>query len=158
MIVVSDAGPVQYLVLIDRIEFLRIFYEGVVLSPAVIAELSRPHTPEPVKRWVQDLPGWVVVHQPTVVRTGGLGLGERAAISLALEIGAELLVDDREAFHLAQSLMIVCTGTLGVLARAHAEGIDDIHESLSLLTATNFHSTPELLARTVDLAERQRRA
>ncbi len=53
----------------------------------------------------------------------GLELGECAAISRALEIGAALLVDERAARAQAAALGLTVTGTLGVLVRARRRGL-----------------------------------
>jgi predicted nucleic acid-binding protein len=45
MIVVSDAGPIHYLVLIGQIELLPVLYGQVVVPVAVVNELQHLHTP-----------------------------------------------------------------------------------------------------------------
>ncbi len=50
--------------------------------------------------------------------------GEAEAITLALEVGADiLLVDDRDAIDLAKKLGLQVMGTLGVLALARYKGL-----------------------------------
>ena len=49
MIVVANASPLHYLILIEHVDVLRALYGRVVVPPAVIAELTRHQTPNPVK-------------------------------------------------------------------------------------------------------------
>lgn len=52
-----------------------------------------------------------------------LHLGEREAIVLAMELNAELLIDDREARKAATARGVECFGTLRVLKRAKDMGL-----------------------------------
>jgi predicted nucleic acid-binding protein len=51
-VVIADAGPLRYLVLIDQIELLPILYGKVVLPDVVRDELSTPQTPGEVRDWL----------------------------------------------------------------------------------------------------------
>lgn len=160
MIVVADAGPIRYLVAIGRIELLRRFYGSVVLPHRVLDELSQETTPETVRRWVAERPGWILVVSPKVLIDTDdlLDPGETHALSLVLELGPDalLLVDDLDARRFARDRNITITGTLGVLLRAHVEGMDDIRTSIALLAGTNYRSTPALLREVIQTAEAQR--
>ncbi len=48
MIVVADASPLNYLVLIDQIDLLPVLYQKVQIPEAVFAELRRPRAPKSV--------------------------------------------------------------------------------------------------------------
>ena len=48
MIVVADASPLNYLVLIDQIDLLPVLYQKVLIPEAVFAELRRPRAPKSV--------------------------------------------------------------------------------------------------------------
>jgi predicted nucleic acid-binding protein len=56
MIVVADASPLHYLALIGQIDVLPILYGQVLIPPAVVVELSNPHTPPVVRQWAESLP------------------------------------------------------------------------------------------------------
>ena len=74
--------------------------------------------------------------------------GERDAILLAEELGADqLIVDDRQGRHEAVKRGILVTGTLGVMREAATLGLLDLAEAVRRLGATNFHIAPEILAR-----------
>ncbi len=98
MVVVSDATPLHYLILIDEIDLLRKLYGTIVIPNAVVGELSRPQTPTKVREWMSSLPRWVKIVLPRSfdLPFPDLGLGEREAISIAQTSPASiLLTDDR---------------------------------------------------------------
>jgi predicted nucleic acid-binding protein len=106
MTVVCDMGPLQYLILIGCDHILSDLYDRV-LTPTVVVEkeMSDPRTPAPVRAWAQSPPDWLevrdptqVLHIPTLGTTGVRGDGDRAAISLAIEVQADyVLMDDTKA-------------------------------------------------------------
>jgi predicted nucleic acid-binding protein len=61
VIVVADTTPLQYLILIQHEYILPALYGRVVVPPAVIAELSRAETPQPVREWLHSAPEWLEV-------------------------------------------------------------------------------------------------
>ena len=52
MIVVADASPINYLVLIDAVGVLPELYENIVVPNAVFEELQAEETPEKVRKLV----------------------------------------------------------------------------------------------------------
>lgn len=98
-VVVSDTGPLHYLVLIDSIDILPQPFGSVCVPVSVQAELDRPETPALVRAWIAEQPAWLEVRQApatedTVLRS--MHQGERDAIDLAVAIHADLvLMDDR---------------------------------------------------------------
>lgn len=149
MIVVSDTSPLNFLVQIDAIDLLESLFGSIVVPPAVLAELSHPHTPPNVVLWLESRPRWLIVQRPTNVLTANLpdGLGEREAISLALETGAGLLLaDDRRARQSAELLGLQVIGTLGVLEQSAKLGILDLSSAVLRLQRTNFRVSDEVLA------------
>ncbi|MDI9446946.1 MAG: hypothetical protein QM844_22575 [Planctomycetota bacterium] len=98
-VVVSDTGPLNYLVLCGAIDILPRLFETVVVPAAVLAELEHEDTPAAVRRWAGALPSWVEVRTPRCPSAATkLDWGEREAIFLALEVKADLvLIDDRAA-------------------------------------------------------------
>ena len=118
MIVVSDTGPINYLVLIGQIELLAVLFREVVIPATVRQELSSPSTGEAVRSWIEAAPAWVTVRAPTSPHPGipTLGLGESHAIALARELGAPLLCDDSAARRAALHAGLDVSGTLGCAA------------------------------------------
>ncbi|MGL4512419.1 MAG: hypothetical protein ACRCT8_04955 [Lacipirellulaceae bacterium] len=137
MIVVSDTSPLCYLVLIRRQSLLEKLYASVVVPPAVLDELSHEHTPELARNWAASLPAWVEVRSPEHVDedlVAALDPGEAAAISLARELRASvLLIDERAAARVARSEGLVVTGTLGVLVDAANAGLVSLADALAAL-------------------------
>ena len=92
MISVSDTGPLDYLVLIDRVHLLEKLFDQVPVPNAVLAELANEGASEKVRRWVADLPSWVEVHDPIVpLASFRTDKAEFAAIALAQDLGLPLL-------------------------------------------------------------------
>lgn len=146
MIVVSDTTPLHYLILIDQVDLLTELFGQVVTTPDVVDEMSQPNSPEKLRRWVEHLPPWLEVreprtHLPTVAR---LDRGEASAISLASEIGAMLLIDERDGVKVAQAAGIEVTGTLGVLLEAAKRGRVSLRDCLAALAGTNYRYSQKL--------------
>ncbi len=150
MIVVADAGPLHYLILLDHAELLHRFYDEVVVPDAVATELSSPSAPAAVRGWLVNAPVWfsvVAVEADRVQEiTDGLDLGERAAIALAGTIHADLLLmDDAAGRAEAKRRSLRVTGTLGVLRTAAERGLVNVPELVARLKATNFYADEALL-------------
>ena len=99
MIVVADMGPLHYLVLIEAEHILPRLFARVLTPPAVLAEMSHPDTPEPVRRWASSPPPWLEIKEPADIedipslgKRGSRGAGEKAAIALAREERADARV------------------------------------------------------------------
>lgn len=161
-IVVADAGPLHYLVLIDLAELLPRLFGKVLVPDIVCAELSRPRTPAVVRDFLSARPTWL-----EIVPTQGVASlpwktlddGERAAIALAQSVGAALiLVDDRAAVAAARAHGLVATGTLGVLDVAARAGLTDLAAALDRLRATNFRCRQRVMDDLLALYEADRTA
>jgi predicted nucleic acid-binding protein len=124
-LVVADTSPLNYLVLIEQIEILPALFEKVFVPQIVRDELQHSEAPESVRRWIAEPPSWVEIapagrdsDEPALLH---LDDGERAAIQLAIRIGAELLlIDDRDGVNAARRKGFAVTGTLGILDLAAA--------------------------------------
>jgi predicted nucleic acid-binding protein len=128
VLVVADAGPPHYLVLIGVIDLLPKLFGRVALPELVRDELRHARTPDIVRRWLADPPpAWIeFVATPALgdLSSPKLGAGERAAIALAVSRRADLvLMDDRQGVAAASAVGLRVIGTIGVLDRG-AAGID----------------------------------
>jgi predicted nucleic acid-binding protein len=75
-----------------------------------------------------------------------LGAGETEAISLALELSADLLlVDERKATSVAHRLGLSAIGTLNVLAIAAERNLLDLPSAIAALRQTTFREPTELV-------------
>jgi predicted nucleic acid-binding protein len=106
MIAVCDMGPLHYLVLIGCDHILPRVFDRVITARVVVEpEMADPQTLEPVRVWAANPPPWLEVLEPQQVeeipslgKRGVRGDGDRAVISLARELGADVLImDDRKA-------------------------------------------------------------
>jgi len=149
MIVVSDTTPLNYLVLIEQVDVLRQLYGRVIIPPAVFDELQRDRTPTAVRDWIANRPAWLEVHPvsvPPEAALEALDAGEREAIALAEQLGADLLLmDDRDGRREAVRRNLRITGTLGVLNEAAERGLIDLATTIERLQQTSFRASPELL-------------
>ncbi len=149
-VVVADTSPLNYLVLIGRIDILFSLYGTVLTPPEVLAELAATGAPPEVLRWIQSAPEWLKVR---TVREGqddsalqNIDPGERAAILLAQdERDVLLLIDDAAGRAEANRLGIPNTGTLGVLRAAAMRSLLDLSVALKDLAATNFRVSQAII-------------
>jgi predicted nucleic acid-binding protein len=150
-VVVADATPLHYLVLIDAVHVLPRLFERIHVPFVVRDELTCEATPPLVRSWMQQPPHWLeVLDSPAVSSQDpalqALDSGERAAIELAESIRADLvLIDDRAGAILAQRRGLAVTGTLGVLDLASQSGLLLLREVFGRLQKTNFRYPPSLL-------------
>jgi predicted nucleic acid-binding protein len=149
MIVVADASPLRYLVLIDEVEILSGIYGCVLIPPAVKKELTQPRTPEVVRRWIVESPKWLEVRTPRPPQPefpATLGAGEQEAIVLAEQARADaLLIDDWAGRQEAKRRKLNVVGTLRILSSAAEEGLIDLPAAIARLRMTNFRASEELI-------------
>ena len=145
----ADTGPLNYLVLIGRIDLVSQLFGSLSIPTVVRDELDDPMTPAAVRQWIAAPPGWLSIMPAPAGTDAGLASldeGERAAIALAAAIKADLLLmDDRAGVAAARAQGIEVTGTLGVLDRAARRGLVELPAALAALRATNFHMRQELV-------------
>jgi predicted nucleic acid-binding protein len=138
-LVVSDASPIHYLVLINAINVLPKLFSKVIVPEHVIAmELRSTRTPPLVRAWVSNLPSWVEVRKPAKPEALHLHIGEEHAIALALELNAPILLDEKEAREVAKDKGLLVIGTVGLIERAAAGNLIELRESLTALQKTNM--------------------
>jgi predicted nucleic acid-binding protein len=140
--VVADTSPLIALHQLGHLSLLQRIFGEVYVPPAVARELS-PGMPE--------LSSWIVVRpltQPIAseILRASLGAGESEALSLVLEVRAELvIVDERPARRLALNLGIPVAGTVGVLLRAKQLGfIPEVRPLLDEIIRRGFRLSPAI--------------
>jgi predicted nucleic acid-binding protein len=156
MIVVADTSPLNYLILIDRIDVLKPLYGGIVVPSAVRDEMLHPSAPALARVWAGNLPSWIEVREPGATTRQfprGLGAGEREAIAFAHAHKADLvLIDEKLGRREAQLLGLQVIGTLGILQEAHERGLLDLREAIQRLQGTTFQIAPSLLRSALESA------
>ena len=150
MLIVSDTTPLNYLILIGAVDILPELYSRVLIPLAVRNELQQPMTPKAVRSWLAGPPSWLEVVSSVAIPEPALrylDAGEAEAITLALELQAELLLmDERDGTRAARHRGLTVTGTLGVLDRAAARGLIDLSTAFAKLNQTTFRSPARLMA------------
>jgi len=125
--VVADTAPLRYLIQIDCQQLLPILFTQVFVPTSVWQELQHDKTPAIVRLWAEHVPPWMEVRKLSTTpgpALAGLDTGERDAIQLALELGADLLlVDERAGAQIARQQGLMVTGTLGILLEAAQLGL-----------------------------------
>lgn len=141
MIVVADSSPISHLGRIGHLEVLPQLFGQVLIPSQVAQELAHARAPEVIRALIVNPPSWIIIKEPRhIERLPELDPGEEAAISLALEEKADLLlIDEKDGREAARKLNIPITGTLGVLERAAERGYVDLREAIEKLLKTKFH-------------------
>jgi predicted nucleic acid-binding protein len=147
ILVVADTGPLHYLILIDAVGLLPRLYDQVVIPSAVLAELTHPKAPVPVKTWAAALPSWAEVRTAAHAELDHiLDPGEAEAIILAEQLKADsLLLDEMEARREALRRGLPVAGTIGVLEKAAERNFVNLSDAFSRLARTSFYVAPEVL-------------
>jgi len=148
-LVIADASPLHYLVLIGYSDILPALFETVFVPTVVRDELLHPETPEIVRTWMENPPGWLEVRVAPAIDDPSLQPlddGEKAAIALALALKADLvLMDDRAGVAVARAKGFAATGTLGLLDLGGRRKLLKLEEAFARLKTTNFRYPPEIM-------------
>ncbi len=161
MPVVSNTSPILNLAIVGQLGLLKMQFSQILVPLEVVAEL-KPDEQRPGSVAIQQAldSGWIQ-SQPlspqslpsfTLLRQH-LDLGESAAIALALEIQAKMiLLDEREGRKTAKSLGLNITGLLGVLLKARATGTIPALKPIvdDLMSLAGFRISPALLERILE--------
>jgi predicted nucleic acid-binding protein len=134
--IVCDTSPLLILAKVGRLQLLTTLYATVEIPKAVFDEVNVRERPdaEAIRQWrhKHDVP----VREPSDTSLHRLpeelGNGERAALALAVERDADLVVlDDQEGRRIAKRRGLSVTGTIGVLVEARADGhVDSLRQEL----------------------------
>jgi predicted nucleic acid-binding protein len=155
MRVISNTSPLCYSILIGVAHVLPKLFGAVTIPKAVRDELRHPSAPERVRAWMRERPEWLrvetVENGPVAEALTRLHPGEREAILLAEQTGADLIViDEKVARHMASERGLRLTGLLGVLDEAATQDLIDASVAVERLNQTNFRVAPSLLKSLVD--------
>lgn len=128
MLVVTDASPLIFLGRLSLLELLPQLYGRVLVPRTVLDEVVRGAPTDPAASallsaaWLEveeagEAPLLEALHEE-------LDSGEAAAIALARELGADLLlIDERQGRRIARRLGLAVKGTLGVLIAARNQDL-----------------------------------
>jgi predicted nucleic acid-binding protein len=142
--------------------FLREIYGRVLVPRAVLTEMQHAEAPPEVSAWAFAPPEWLETMQVRQLDTSlavELGDGEREAISLALEVHADvLLIDERAGRREAEARNIEVAGTLAVLLQAALRGYFDLPEAIKRLRQYGFRASRTVEERMLARYEQAKKA
>jgi uncharacterized protein len=148
--IVSNSSPLIALARIQRLDLVPAVLQSILIPPAVAREI------EPS---ILVLPVWGTVKAISSQRSllasrVRLGDGEREAIALASEIGADaVLIDERAGRRVAEEIGLKVIGTLGLLLEAKRAGhVTTIRAELDKLLETSFFLGPQLYDQVLRMA------
>jgi predicted nucleic acid-binding protein len=147
MLVVADSSPLIALVNIGHITVLPTLFGRVLIPPEVVNELGSPARPPAIRAFAAARPDWLEQRAPKAIDPiPMLHAGEVAAIALARELKADLLlIDEARGRKAAAERHINLTGTVGVLEMAATRGLLDLADAFKKLKQTDFWISPLLL-------------
>jgi uncharacterized protein len=158
VIVVSNTSPLTNLAAIGRIRLIEHLHGQIHIPQAVFDELHAYGRQWPGATEVAAAP-WIVRHRLAAsplsqALSQHLGPGESAAITLAVELKADLvLLDDRDARASASGLGLRVGGVCGVLLRAKSAGeIPLVGPELDRLRGIGFYLTEATRRHVLELA------
>jgi predicted nucleic acid-binding protein len=159
MLIVSDTSPLNILVQIGHVDVLPKLFKEVAIPHEVAREMAHLNAPDAVRAFVASPPTWLSVRAPqTLLPLSSLGPGEMAAISLALELRAPLLIDERAGRHIALKSGVAVVGAIGVLERAADRGmINDLAAVHDAIRAKPFHIAEAILTASLARHRSQRK-
>ncbi len=167
---VPDASVLITLAKVRRVHLLKQVYGRAIIGPTVkrevIDEGKRVGAPgvQHVEQALQD--GWLRTTRASksaqkrmqrLLRTTHLHKGEIEAISIAQEHDYVLVVDDKEARHVAHAMGITYIGTAGVLLQAFREGhltLAELEDTIEDLARVLWLS-PSVIARILKMAREE---
>ncbi|HEY9744346.1 MAG TPA: DUF3368 domain-containing protein [Coleofasciculaceae cyanobacterium] len=127
MTVVCNATPLINFAVINRLDVLQAIFGQILIPQAVYDETTGLGFPGSQAVLQAIASGWLQVRPVSTMASAippELDDGEREAIALALETGEQrILLDEREARQIAQSLGLQVIGTLGILLLAKNQQI-----------------------------------
>jgi predicted nucleic acid-binding protein len=155
--VVVNATPIIALALVGRLNLLQLLYDEVIVPPAVRDE---------VLAGGPGAVGTAQMRQATWIRTvalqdpqradllSDLDRGEAEVLSLAQEMGADLvIIDERLARRHAKRIGLRLTGTLGVLLKAKSLGfVPAVEPLIDQLREGGIHLSDVVVAEALELA------
>lgn len=122
-------------------------FTKVIIPPQVEAEMHHPKAPVQVRAFIAAPPPWLAVQRPShLLSFPELDPGEVAAISLAVELKAMLMVDEQDGRKAAVSQGVQIIGAIGVLERAARSGlVADLAAVYAKIRLLRFHVSDEIL-------------
>jgi predicted nucleic acid-binding protein len=147
-VAVFDATPLIAFHQVGQLELVRRLFSHT-LAPAIVANEVRPS--------FGALPPWIDVREiremPTFWRK--IDSGERAAISLAMQLSADFVIlDDLAGRLMAAELGLTVSGSLGLLVRAKRHGLlREVRPVMDEMIANGLYTSDRLRREILALAD-----
>jgi len=160
---VSNSSPLIWLAKIGRLMLLKILFGEVIVTRKVYVETTlQKQSPDSIliEKAVEE--GWTKVSDvemeeaQALADVSGVHLGEAEAILLARRLGAELMIDEREASVTAQMFGVRPIGTIAVLLLALAKNqltIGEFKECLDRLMTFGFWLSVDVYNKALEEAQ-----
>jgi predicted nucleic acid-binding protein len=147
MLVVADGSPLIVMISIGQVEILPKLFGRIIVPPEVSAKLKQANRTQVVREFMTTPPAWLIEQAPTNLQSiPSLHAGEIAAISLAQELKADLLlIDDVQGRKEAAARKIPLTGTIGVIELSASRGLLDLADAFERVKTTDFWISHKLL-------------
>jgi predicted nucleic acid-binding protein len=147
MLVIADSSPLIALVNIRQVNVLPKLFGDVTIPRLVADELASARRPQAVRDFIASTPSWLHLRSPSVIESIPLlQPAESAAISLARELNADLLlIDEVQGRKAAAARKLKITGTIGILELAASAKLLDLQEAFDRLKQTDFWISHKLL-------------
>lgn len=122
-IVISDAGPILSLAIINKLSLLNELFDEIHIPNAVWEEITLDKSTDYYQLIFDFFKDKVVSIKGENHLTFVMDYGESEAIILYQELKSNfLLIDDKKARTYAENLRVNCIGTLGLLINAKEKG------------------------------------
>lgn len=146
-LIVSDTSPLNLLIQLGCADILPALFARVLIPPQVAGEMRHAKAPQVVQSFIAAPPPWLEIKAPAgPVVLPSLDRGEAAAISLAIELGAVLMIDELDGRQVALAMGLEIVGAIGVLERAANQGVlQDLSAVHAQIRALRFHISDAIL-------------
>jgi predicted nucleic acid-binding protein len=160
---VSNSSPLIWQARIGKLTLLKILFGEVNIPRKVHLEITLDKQSADsilIREAMKE--GWIKVSEVQIegaqvlAEVSGMHLGEAEAILLAQELGAELIIDEKEASVTAQMFGVRPIGTIAVLLLALAENqltISELKDCLDRLVAMGFWLTADVYDKALEEAQ-----
>lgn len=146
-LVIADSGPIFSLAVIHQLDLLNQLFTEIKVPKAVWNEITLNETTPFYKDIVRFFKDKVQEINSFNELTFIMDYGESESVILYKELKADfLLIDDKKARTIAESLEINCIGTIGLLAVAKNKGfLTELKPIFEMLLANNRYYSLALI-------------
>ncbi|RLD54163.1 MAG: DUF3368 domain-containing protein [Bacteroidetes bacterium] len=123
-LVISDSGPIFSLAIIDKLSLLNVLFEKISIPNAVWEEITKDNSVRSFSQIHSFFKNKTIEISGFNDLTFTMDYGESESVILYRELKADyLLIDDKKAREISESLGVNCIGTLGILSYAKANNM-----------------------------------